>query len=131
MNGASDNGAADFEVSVQRSGGTAVVRVIGELDVATAPVLAGTLYRLEAPCDRVVLDLSALTFIDPAGLRLARTEQQRAITDGFDFTVAGATGCVLNVLRLTGLDVTLPMAPDVTTAIGDDTSPDGGQSSAG
>ena len=38
--------------------------------------------------------------------------------DGFDFVVAGATQePVLRVLRITGLDVTLPMAPDVASAL--------------
>ena len=37
--------------------------------------------------------------------------------DGFDFVVAGATEPVLRVLRITGLDVTLPMAPDVASAL--------------
>jgi anti-sigma B factor antagonist len=118
----------EFDILVQRSAGTAVVRVIGELDIATAPVLADALTRLEAPCDRVVLDLSGLTFIDSTGLRLAITEHRRAVADGFDFAVAGATGPVLDVLQLTGLDVALPMAPDVTAALGDSaTRTNGGQ----
>jgi anti-sigma B factor antagonist len=127
VNGALGNGAPEFGILVQRSAGTAVVRVVGELDIATAPAVADALSRLEAPCDRVVLDLSGLTFIDSTGLRLAIAEHGRAVADGFDFALAGATGRVLNVLRLTGLDVTLPMAPDVTAALGDSaTRADGG-----
>jgi hypothetical protein len=33
--------------------------------------------------------------------------------------LAGATDNVLHVLRLTGLDVAMPMAPDVATALAD------------
>jgi hypothetical protein len=33
--------------------------------------------------------------------------------------IAGAAGAVLKVLRLTGLDVTLPLAPDVASVLGD------------
>jgi hypothetical protein len=66
-----------FEMAVQRSSGTAVVRV----------------------------------------LRLALTEHRRAEADGFDFVLAGATEPILHVLRVTGLDVALPMAPDVASAL--------------
>ena len=104
---------------MQRFARTVVVRVAGELGVATAPLLADVLDDLEPPCDRVVLDLSTLTFIDSARMRLAVSEYQRANADGFEFVLAGAEGQVSRVLRLTGLDVTLPMAPTVATALGD------------
>jgi anti-sigma B factor antagonist len=106
-----------FDVTVQRSSGTAVVQVAGELDLASAPTLTDALRGLEQPCARVVLDLSRLTFIDSTGLRLALTEQRRAENDGFDFVLAGATEPILRVLRVTGLDVALPMAPDVASAL--------------
>jgi len=107
----------DFEVTVQRSSGTAVVQVTGELDLESAQTLADVLRGLEPPCDRVILDLSRLTFIDSTGLRLAITEHRRAELDGFDFVVAGATEPILRVLRVTGLDVVLPMAPDLASAL--------------
>ena len=107
----------DFEVTVKRSSATAVVQVAGELDLASAQTLADVLRDLEAPCDRIILDLSQLTFIDSSGLRLAITEHRRAELDGFDFVIAGATEPVLRILRITGLDVALPMAPDVASAL--------------
>jgi anti-anti-sigma factor len=116
-----------FDVSVERLDGTAVVHVAGELDLATTPRLSAVLEALEQPCDRVVLDLSALAFIDSTGLRLTVAEYQRATRDGFDLVVAGADGHVLDVLRLTGLDVTLPLAPDVPSALGDSADGRGSQ----
>jgi anti-sigma B factor antagonist len=107
----------DFEVTVQRSSGTAVVQPTGELDLESAQTLGDVLRGLEPPCDRVILDLSRLKFIDSTGLRLAVSEHRRAELDGFDFVVAGATEPVLRVLRVTGLDVMLPMAPDVVSAL--------------
>jgi anti-anti-sigma factor len=107
----------DFEVTVQRLSGTAVVQLAGELDLASTPTLADVLHGLEPPCDLVILDLSQLTFIDSTGLRLAINEHRRAEMDGFDLVLAGATEPILRVLRVTGLDVTLPMAPDVASAL--------------
>jgi anti-sigma B factor antagonist len=112
----------DFEVSVERRAGTAIVHVVGELDLATAPTLISTLHALERPCERVVLDVSGLQFIDSTGMRLAVEEYQRARADGFDFVIAGAEENVLRALRIAGLDVTLPLAPDIASAIGDSAS---------
>jgi anti-anti-sigma factor len=109
---------APFEVSVERLNATAVVHVAGELDLATTPRLSAVLRALEQPCDRVVLDLSELAFIDSTGLSLTVSEYRRASREGFDLVVAGAEGHVLDVMRLTGLAVTLPLAPDVPSALG-------------
>jgi anti-sigma B factor antagonist len=109
----------NFEVSVERRAGTAIVHVVGELDLATAPTLTSTLQRLERPCDRVVLDVSRLQFIDSTGLQLAFDEYQRATRDGFEFVIAGAGESVLRTLRIAGLDLALPLAPDVATVVGE------------
>ena len=109
--------APALEVSAVVSEQTAIVHVAGELDLATAPELEKILHGLERECVRIVLDLSHLAFIDSTGLRLAVIEHQRAMVDGFEFAIAGATGPVLDVLRLTGLDIALPMAPDVASIV--------------
>jgi anti-anti-sigma factor len=108
-----------FDVSVERAAATAIVRVAGELDLDTATQLADVLRDLEGSAARIVLDVSELEFIDSAGLRLAVVEHERATVDGFEFVIAGAERNVLRVLRLTGLDVRLPLAPDVASALGD------------
>ena len=111
-----------FDVSVELAGTTAIVRLAGELDIATAPELTEVLHGLEPSCNRVILDLTGLEFIDSTGLRLAVTEHGRASMDGFEFVITGAAGAVLKVLRLTGLDVKLPLAPDVASVLGDASS---------
>ena len=108
-----------FDVSVEHAGSTAIVRLAGELDLATAPELTDVLHGLEPGCKRIILDLTGLDFIDSTGLRLAVMEHDRASADGFEFVITGATGAVLKVLRLTGLDVSLPLAPDVASVLGD------------
>jgi anti-anti-sigma factor len=115
----SDHHRPEFDVSVERAGTTAIVRLSGELDLATAPELTEVLHGLDGGYQRIILDLTGLEFIDSTGLRLAVTEHGRASAEGFEFVIAGAAGAVLKVLRLTGLDVTLPLAPDVASILGD------------
>jgi anti-sigma B factor antagonist len=110
--------APALQVSAIVSEKTAIVHVAGELDLGTAPELEKVLHGLERECARIVLDLSHLRFIDSTGLRLAVIEHHRATMDGFEFAIAGATGPVQEVLRVTGLDITLPMAPDVASVVG-------------
>lgn len=62
---------AGFECAlIEGSPDAALVRVAGELDIATAPILQRT---LRETCNRagvVVLDLRELTFMDSSGLRV-------------------------------------------------------------
>jgi anti-anti-sigma factor len=55
----------------RREGGTHVVSARGELDLASSQALARELGAARASdADRILLDLSGLTFIDCAGLRV-------------------------------------------------------------
>src|SRR5947208_1461130 len=58
-------------VNVSRGRRLALVVVGGELDVATVPILTGIVDRLTASgrFRRVVIDMSAVTFVDLHGLR--------------------------------------------------------------
>jgi anti-sigma B factor antagonist len=55
-------------ISIERQGGTAVLRLAGELDLATAPVAqrAGQ-DVLTGPVNHVVIDLGGLTYADVKG----------------------------------------------------------------
>jgi anti-anti-sigma factor len=108
----------ELRLTTERHGAAAVIHLAGELDIASAPQLIDTIRTLEAPCDCIVLDLSGLTFIDSTGLHLAVDQYKRAARDGFEFVMAGAHGHVLRTLELSGLDVALPIAPDVSSVIG-------------
>ena len=87
-----------FRVEVERRNGVAVVRAVGELDVASNSQLtraidsAGTAHAL-------VLDLARLTYIDASGVRLLRHAHDDAYARGSTFTVGGASRIVRTVLE--------------------------------
>lgn len=58
-----------FSMSVASLNGYAVVRLNGELDMLTAPDLSQLITSLDPDRELVVVDLSALTFIDSQGIR--------------------------------------------------------------
>jgi anti-sigma B factor antagonist len=65
-------------------------------------------HALDEHATALVLDLSALKFIDSPGLRMLLTLHGEARDDGLDFAVVCGSGGVRRVLRETGLDGLLP-----------------------
>jgi anti-sigma B factor antagonist len=104
------SGWAGFGVcvgEVLRGGG--VMRVAGELDTATAGLLgAGLSLAPVMPGDHLVLDVSRLTFMDAAGLKVVvAAHEGRLAAGGGGIVVRGASGIVRRVFELTGLSVLL------------------------
>ena len=86
-----------------RDGGldAAWVRVTGELDLATAPILAQALSQAEERGQRVVLDLRELTFMDSAGVHVILEASLRANASGRVLVLVRGPAHVDRVLDLT------------------------------
>lgn len=81
-----------------------VVAPVGEIDVATAPLLKSSLVGLlDRGFTRFVLDLSGVRYLDSTGLGVLIGCARRLTADG-QITLAHAPGPVLAILELTGLD---------------------------
>lgn len=87
-----------------RDGGTdvALVRVSGELDVATVPQLKQTLRHAEDGALRVVLDLRELTFMDSSGVHAIEDANVRAAVAGRRLVLVRGRSQVDRVLALSG-----------------------------
>jgi anti-sigma B factor antagonist len=91
-----------FEATTSSADGVATVRLEGELDIASAPVLDASLADVEGNgTGTVVLDLAGVRFIDSTGLRSLLSARQRAETAG-------------RTLRLTNIPVDVERVFDVT-----------------
>jgi anti-sigma B factor antagonist len=86
-----------------RDGGVdaAWVRVTGELDLATAPILAQALSQAEERAQRVVLDLRELTFMDSSGVHVILEASLRANAAGRGPVLVRGAARVDRVLDLT------------------------------
>jgi anti-sigma B factor antagonist len=96
-----------------------VVRVEGELDLNTRSELEAVLDALPKPPMIVVLDFARLSFVDSTGLKSLLNEHRRARAEGYEFAIAGAAGPVREVFRITALDISLPLVPDVESVTGE------------
>jgi anti-anti-sigma factor len=82
--GSNDRLRVDLE---SRSPGEAALRVTGELDMVTVPILREELARHRGRGRRVVLDLSGVEFIDSTGLVLLMETAREPPTDGWNLSL--------------------------------------------
>ncbi|MEU2546973.1 STAS domain-containing protein [Streptomyces roseolus] len=110
---------ANLEVDVEiRDDLTAVLTVGGELDMETA---AGLQDRLSEQFGhgrrRLVLDLSALDFMDSSGLNVLIRAVNRVRESGGDLYLAAPTPAVRRILEITGVTMTIPPYDGVADAL--------------
>lgn len=91
-----------LSLRVESDQGARTLRLSGELDLATADVFRAAVDDALASDEELVIDLSALTFIDSTGIAILIA----AITDGAEQTrfVPSQAPAVTRVLRLTGVE---------------------------
>ncbi|MGO9343343.1 MAG: STAS domain-containing protein [Acidimicrobiales bacterium] len=109
---------AELDVTVRKLDGTAVVVVAGEIDVYTSPLLQERLVEvLRDGISSIVLDLSAVTFLDSTGLGVLITCLKRCRSAEGDLVLVTAQPNVLKVLEITGLNDVFQVHDSVDDAI--------------
>lgn len=107
-----------FEATLTERDGWTVVMPVGDLDLSSAPDLRRHLLTAVAATDgRVVVDLTAVHFIDSQGLGTLVGGLKRARSRGGDLRLVHPPADVAAVLRLTGLDRAFVVADEVSAAI--------------
>jgi anti-sigma B factor antagonist len=91
--------------------GARVVRLRGELDVATAPSFERVLLALRPPRQRVVLDLSELRFMDSTGLRILLKARRAASEGGWVLVLRSVPPNIRRLLELAGVGDAIPTEP--------------------
>ena len=101
---------AYFSLEVHRNGTTLSLRLAGEFDWAVLGHLEGALEQaLELATERIVFDLSALEFLDVAGLAAILEASERAHEDRVNVTLVRPRGRANAIFALTGADERLAM----------------------
>jgi anti-sigma B factor antagonist len=91
--------------------GQRIVRLRGELDVATAPEFERALLRPRPPRQRVVLDLAELRFMDSTGLRILLKARRAAAEDGWRLVLRSVPPNIRRLLELAGVQDAIPTEP--------------------
>jgi anti-sigma B factor antagonist len=100
-----------FRVEVANKGEAAVIRVSGELDLASSPALEEELARVSSSeASLVIVDLRDLEFMDSTGLSVLVRGHQRAAENSQRFGVVNGSQQVQRLLSLTGVADRLVLA---------------------
>jgi anti-sigma B factor antagonist len=89
-----------------------LLRLAGELDMSSSPELLARITALAtAGTPRLVVDLTALTFCDSAGLTTFVRGDRRCAEAGGWLRLTGAHGHVARVIEISGVDDSLGYRP--------------------
>lgn len=94
---------ASVGLSTREYGGYVVIALQGELDVVDAASLMAVLAAAAAGNPRIIIDLSALAYIDCCALGVLGRVRAQVRQAGGDLVLAAPRGLVRRLLDLTGL----------------------------
>jgi anti-anti-sigma factor len=97
--------ASDLSLQLETRNDVVRIAVGGELDMASAPALAGSLEGAELGGTRaIILDLRDTTFIDSSGLRAILKASQHAKSNGHQLAIVGVNPSARQLFELTGTE---------------------------
>lgn len=110
----------EVKITSREVGDRTVVAVSGELDVFTAPTFEARLSELvQGGRTRLVIDLSAVDFLDSTGLGvLVKALKWVRERDG-TLAVVASEDRITKVFRITGLDVVMCLTSRLDEALGE------------
>lgn len=121
-----DTGEADFhrggvaassvKISTETQGSLLLVRVAGRLDAHGAAEAAPILEEIDARA-RLLLEMSGVTYLSSAGIRLFVSLQKALNAQGGRMVVAGLQPYCREVLRVSGLDQFFSVFPEIAEAL--------------
>jgi anti-anti-sigma factor len=106
-----DEQPIEFSIEERRSGGTVVLTLHGELDLASVEIVGARLDELRAAGEPVLLDLDALDFMDSSGLRLVLNAAEASDAAGWPFSLTPGPEQVQRLFESTCVTARLPIVP--------------------
>lgn len=107
----------ELTVATYPAGEYSVLEVGGEIDVYTAPTLRERLVELsDAGTSNIVVDLTAVEFLDSTGLGVLVGGLKRAKSAGGTLRLVCSTERILKIFRITGLQEVFHIASTIDEA---------------
>ena len=108
---------SNFTISKTTRGDVRIITVSGELDIATSPQLRDVLSNAEEMHHLVVMDLTAVSFIDSTTLSVLIAGVRQLRESGDDLRLVGMQPQVARVIDVTGLSAVFPIYDNVEDAM--------------
>ena len=109
----------ELKIEEERSGGTATLRLIGELDLGTGEQAEAAIARTRG-VERLVIDLRELTFVDSTGIQALLRADMTAREDGTELLLIRGPRAVARLFGLLELDAQLNVVDEVPEAAADE-----------
>ena len=107
-----------IDLDVERKDDVVVVRVGGEVDMLTTPMLGSCLSeQLQSDPGMLVVDMRRVGFLGSSGLAALVTAREEAGTRDVTLRLVSAGHAVLRPLTATGLAELFDIYPDLETAL--------------
>ena len=107
-----------FEVRTSRAGDAAIVTIVGEIDMANAPEVKREIDGSRDGVERVVVDLSEVTFLDSSALNALVQSQRDLAEREISFRVVSpADQSVRKVFEITHLTEPLSVVDSLDAAL--------------
>jgi anti-sigma B factor antagonist len=94
-------------IEVQQESGTPILRVCGELDMASSGAVESAVMAAIQTARAVVVDLGDLTFCDSTGISMFIAANDKAQTEGTVLTFGNLTPNVERLFHMSGVDTVL------------------------
>jgi anti-anti-sigma factor len=109
--------AHQLEIREEPAEGAHVLGLLGELDIATSTRLDVRLESIiEGSSEHLIIDLSALGFMDSMGLQVLLRARRRLGRKGRMLVLVCPPGPILRLLVVTNLDSAFSIQPDLRSA---------------
>lgn len=104
---------AELEFSEKQEKEWLILQAVGRIDTLTAAEAEKRAMDLLDKQQKMALDLSQLTYISSAGLRVLLKLAKKAQKENKTFTLCGVRGMVQEVLEESGMDMLLNIVPSI------------------
>lgn len=108
-----------MDITIAKKGAVTVLAPDGEIDFHVSPDLREQVMTQLNAGQRLLVDMSAVTYIDSSTIACLVEGLQEARERGLEFGLAGVQDAVLQVLRLTRLDGVFTIHASVEAGLGD------------
>ena len=105
---------------VKENGGYSVVHLTGEVDLNCSPEVRKVILDCLRGDNPLLIDLSAVTYIDSSGIASLVEGYQVSRTLNLDFGLVGVSDRAMSVLRLARLDQVFPIFASIEERLGQD-----------
>lgn len=109
-----------MDINMREEGGYAILELAGEVDLSCSPEARSRILKCLESGSNLLVDLSAITYIDSSGVASLVEGYQTAKKRQLKFGLVGVSQAAMSVLQLARLDKVFPIHASVAERLSSD-----------